>query len=221
MPARGSKTSMVPVVWENFGIYSARSKWFPAAIDDHGRNLVISLWPGDKATINSGIAAHPAPKNSEYKNPLEKFSPRFVGIKTASSSLITFQKAKLPTQSITHLCWCNWRTFWKKNASGISPSGSCSWTTNPRALATQKKLGYLGYHCLDHPPYSPDLPPSDYHLFPGQKKKSSSFFVRIGCHCYRGDLVGRTTFWFFFSSGLQKLQQRAKKCIDLRGENVE
>ena len=30
--------------------------WFPVAIGDHGRNLVISLWPGYKATI-SGVAA--------------------------------------------------------------------------------------------------------------------------------------------------------------------
>jgi len=30
-----------------------------------------------------------------------------------------------------------------------------------RALATQKKLPYLGFQCLDHPPYSPDLAPSD------------------------------------------------------------
>jgi len=34
---------------------------------------------------SGGIAAHPAPKNSECKNPLENFSPRFFGIKTASS----------------------------------------------------------------------------------------------------------------------------------------
>jgi len=34
----------------------ARSKLFPVAIGDHERNLVISLWPGDKATI-SGVAA--------------------------------------------------------------------------------------------------------------------------------------------------------------------
>jgi len=38
-----------------FGIFSARSKWFPVAIDDHGRNLVIQLWTGDKAIIN-GLA---------------------------------------------------------------------------------------------------------------------------------------------------------------------
>jgi len=40
-----------------------------------------------------------------------------------------------------------------------------------RALATQKKLTYLGFQCLDHPPYSPDLAPSDYHLFSGLKKQ--------------------------------------------------
>jgi len=38
------------------------------------------------------------------------------------------------------------------------------------ALAIQKKLAYLGFECLNHPPYSPDLAPLDYHLFPGLKK---------------------------------------------------
>ena len=46
-------------------------------------------------------------KNYECKNPPEKFSPRIFGIKTASSSLIIFHRAKLPTRSITHICWCN------------------------------------------------------------------------------------------------------------------
>ena len=40
-----------------------------------------------------------------------------------------------------------------------------------RALVTQKKLAYLGYQCLYHPPYSPDLAPSDCPLFPGLKKQ--------------------------------------------------
>jgi len=42
---------------------------------------------------SGGIAAQPAPKNSECKNLQEKFSQRFFGIKTASSSLIIFQRA--------------------------------------------------------------------------------------------------------------------------------
>ena len=41
-----------------------------------------------------------------------------------------------------------------------------------RALATQKKLVFLGFQYLDHPPYSPDVAPSDYHLFRGLKKNN-------------------------------------------------
>ena len=40
-----------------------------------------------------------------------------------------------------------------------------------RALATQQKLAYFGFHCLDHSRNSPDLAPSDYHLFSGLKKQ--------------------------------------------------
>ena len=40
-----------------------------------------------------------------------------------------------------------------------------------QALATLKTLAYLDFHCLHHPPYSPDLAPSEYHLFPGLKKQ--------------------------------------------------
>ena len=38
------------------------------------------------------------------------------------------------------------------------------------AIAALKKLHYLNFHFLDDPPYSPDLAPSDYLLFPGLKK---------------------------------------------------
>ena len=74
----------------------------------------------------------PAPKNSECKKPLEKFSPRFFGIMMASSSLIIFQRAKLSSQSITRLWWRNWRTFWRENAAGSSPRVCCSCTTVPQ-----------------------------------------------------------------------------------------
>ena len=49
----------------------------------------------------------------------------------------------------------------------------------------------------------------------------SPFLVRRVGHCCRGDQVGRTTFWIFFLSELQKLEQRVKKFIELRGEYVE
>jgi len=87
-----------------------------------------------------------------------------------------------------------------------------------RALATRKKLAYLVFHCLDHPPYSPDLAPSVYHLFIGLKKQlkgrhfSSDAEVIAAAETW---LDGQTS--EFFLSGLQKLQQRAKKYIELRG----
>jgi hypothetical protein len=43
--------------------------------------------------------------------------------------------------------------------------------TAHQALATQKKLSYLGFQFLDHPPYSLDLARLDYHLFPGLKNQ--------------------------------------------------
>ena len=91
-----------------------------------------------------------------------------------------------------------------------------------QALATQKKLAYLGFQCLDHPPYSPDLVPSNYNLFPGLKKQlkdrhfSSDAKVIPATETW---LDGQT--YDFFLSDLQKLWQRAKKCIALRGEYVE
>jgi len=77
---------------------------------------------------SGGIEAEPAPKYSECKNPLEKFSLRFCGIKTVFSSFIIFQRAKLSTRSIIHLCWCRWRTFWRKDPAERSLRGSCSCT---------------------------------------------------------------------------------------------
>jgi len=91
-----------------------------------------------------------------------------------------------------------------------------------RALATLKKLAYLGFHCLDHPPYSPDLAASDYHLFPGLKKE-------LKCRHFKSDVevITAAETWLdrqpseFFLRGLQKLGQRAKKCIELHGEYAE
>ena len=162
MPESGSKTSTVPVVWATSGIFSAQSIWFPVGRD---------WWPWTKPGYitmtqrqsnnhwSGSIVAHPAPKNSKCKNPLEKFSPQFFEIKPACSPLIIFQRAKLSMRSTTYLCWCNWRTFWRKNATGSSPRGVLFLHDNARAhwaLETQKKLACMGFHWFERPPYYPD-----------------------------------------------------------------
>jgi len=66
------------------------------------------------------------------------------------------------------------KDVWKEKRRGKVTKGVLFLHDNApahRALANQKKLVYLGFQCLDHPPYSPDLAQSDYHLFPGLKKQ--------------------------------------------------
>ena len=91
-----------------------------------------------------------------------------------------------------------------------------------RPLTTQKKLAYLGFQFLDYPSYSPDLAPSDYHLFPGLKKQLKGRHFSSDA-----EVIAAAKTWLngqlseFFLSALEKLQQRAKKGIELRGEYVE
>ena len=175
---------------------------------------------------SAGIAAHPAPNFPSAKIRW-KYSHLDFWIKTASSLLITFPKAKLSTRSITHLCWCNWRTFWRKNAAENHQGLLFLHYNAPAhlALATQKKLAYLGFRCLDYPPYSPDLAPSDYHLFPGLKKQLKgchfSFDAEVGVHCCRGEVTERTTYWNFFwvackiySNGLRSVLSFVESMFD-------
>jgi len=91
-----------------------------------------------------------------------------------------------------------------------------------RALATQNKLAYLEFQCRNHPPYSPDLVPSDYHLFPGLKKQlNGSHFLSDA------EVIAAAETWSdgqrseISLSGLQKFEHRCKKFIELRGEYVE
>jgi histone-lysine N-methyltransferase SETMAR len=59
-----------------------------------------------------------------------------------------------------------------------------------RALATQKKLPYLGFQYLDHPAYSLDLTPSDYHLFPGLKKR-----LKVRLFSFNAEVIAAAETW--------------------------
>ena len=94
------------------------------------------------------------------------------GIKTASSSLIIFQRAKLSTRSIISAGAIEGH-FEGKTPRKVTKGVLFLHDNVPahRALATQKKLAYLGFQCVYHPPHSPDLAPSEYYVFPGLKKQ--------------------------------------------------
>ena len=146
---------------------------------------------------------------------------KFLWIKRASSSLIILQKAKLSTRSVTHICWCIWRTFEGKTHREVTQGVLILHVNVParRALEIQKKLAYLGFQYLDNLPYSPDLAPSDYHLFPGLKKRLIAIFLPTHSSLQPLGLGWRNKISGSLSS-LQKLEQNAKKWV-VRWTNPE
>jgi len=166
----------------------------------------------------------PSPKKFRVQKSAGKFSPRFFGIKTASPSFIIFQRVKLLPRSIIHLCWCNWRFVWKKNSVGSSPRGlgltrqcSCSpGTCNP------EETGLPGLPVSWSSILFSGSDPVGLHLFPGLKKQLKGFHFSSDVEVIDAAetwLDGQTS--VFFLSGLQKPEQRAKKCSELREEYVE
>ena len=174
---------------------------------------------------SGGIAAHPAPKNSECKTPLEIsrldfFESRRHPPHWLSSTGPNYQRGVLHISA-----GAIEKTFWRKNAAERSPRGlvlarqcrGSPGTCNPEEIGLPE-LSVSWSPSLFSGFVPVGLPP-----VPWTEKtiERSPFFFRRGGHCCRGDLVGRTNFWIFFLSGLKKLEQRAKKCIELRGEYVE
>ena len=75
-----------------------------------------------------------------------------------------------------------------------------------------------GFELLSHPPYSTDLAPSDYHLFPNLKKQLA------GTHYASTDDVIAAVEDFlgaqdacFYANGIRALQHRWAKCMELEG----
>ena len=130
-------------------------------------------------------------------------------------------KGQLSTRSITHLCWCNWRTFWRKNAAGRSTRESCSCTIMPRLtghLQPRRNWHMWASNVLiTHPilriwPHWTTTCSLDWK----NNWKVAIFLLK------RRSLLPWRPGWTdnllnFFLSGLQKLEQRAKKCIDSWG----
>lgn len=87
---------------------------------------------------------------------------------------------------------------------------------------TQDLLKQFGWTVMPHPPYSPDLAPSDYHLFPnlkehlGGQRFSTDDEVKEEVTRYLNGLAAN-----FFDMGIQKLVQRLQKCLDRNGDYVE
>jgi transposase len=90
------------------------------------------------------------------------------------------------------------------------------------ACATLDALETLKSEVLSHPPYSPDIVPSDFHFFPHLKRDDKE------THFTSDDEVKQAvTSWIrqrtpeFFIDGMRKLFLHWEKCIERQGNYVE
>lgn len=113
----------------------------------------------------------------------------------------------------------------QNNRHDLLSSGVVFLHDNARPHAAQKTKDLLDKFKWDvfaHPPYSPDLAPSDYHLFMHMKKW-------LGSQRFDDDeeLKDAVTGWLkaqagdFFAEGISKLVHRYDKCLNVHGNYVE
>ena len=175
MPERGSKTSKVPFVWATFGILSLGAIQKISCRDCWPRKksgCITMIWRRGNNQWSGGIADNPAPKNSECKNQLENFSHRFFGSKRHPHHWLSSKGPNFNAEYYSSLLVQLKDILKEKRAGTSSTKGVFFLHDNApahRVHATQKKMAYLGFQCLDHPPYFPDRSPSVYQLFPWLK----------------------------------------------------
>jgi len=158
------------------------------------------------------IAANPSPKKFECKNPLVNFSPRFFWDQDDILLIDYLPKSQTINAQYYSYLLVQLKDILKEKRRGKVTKRVLFLHENApahRALATQKTLVYLGFQCLDHPPYSPDLAPSDYHLFLGLKKQ-----LKVRHFSSDAAVIATVVTWLegqpseFLLSDLQKLKQR-------------
>ena len=77
----------------------------------------------------------------------------------------------------------------------------------------------FGFKLIEHPPYSPVLTPSDFHLFPKLRTAMSGTHFQSDndvIHAVEDFLNGQEK--DFFKSGIEVLKHRWQKCIDIEGD---
>ena len=90
------------------------------------------------------------------------------------------------------------------------------------AHASVTKLASIGFTLLPHPPYSPDISPSDYYLFAPMKAA-----LRGKTYSNANDLQRDLETWVesksreFFATAFDKLPGRWRKCIEAGGDYFE
>ena len=89
------------------------------------------------------------------------------------------------------------------------------------SLMTQNKLTELGWEVLMHPTYSPDLAPSDYHLFRSLQNSfdGKKLADRDAAETDLGKFFNNKP-QKFYTDGIMKLPEKWQKVIDNNGQYI-
>ncbi|XP_070851358.1 histone-lysine N-methyltransferase SETMAR-like [Drosophila suzukii] len=91
-----------------------------------------------------------------------------------------------------------------------------------KSMATMVKLSELRFELLPHPPYSPDMAPSDYWLFSYLKKHLQGKRYRSN-----EEVIVDTETYFegksssFYKNGIERLEKRWTECIAVDGNCID
>ena len=111
--------------------------------------------------------------------------------------------------------------LWQKQPVLVNRKGSILLHDNARphfSMMTRQNLHELSYKTLDHPPYVPNLPPTNYHFF-----KHLHNFLHEKCFknqreyetAFNAFVASRTP--DFYATGVNKFVSCWQRCIDYNG----
>jgi histone-lysine N-methyltransferase SETMAR len=175
----------------------------------------------------------------EWKHTASPTKKKFKTIPSAGKVMLTvfwdmqgvvLQKFQPYGQTVNAASYCtNLRELHKairRKRPGLLTRGVILLDDNARphtARATQDLIRTtFRWERLEHPPYSPDLAPSDFHLFGPLKN-------HLGGRHFEDDnaVIQEVTRWLrrqpkdFFAAGFQGLVKRWDKCLNVQGDYVE
>jgi len=133
MPEDGSKTSTVPVIWANWNFFRRDPNDLLSRLVTMDETWLYHYEPETKQqSMEWWHSGSPRPKKIRVKKSAGKLLALIFCDQDGILRIDYLPRDQISTRSVTHLCWCNWRKFWRKDAAGISPRGSCSCTTISR-----------------------------------------------------------------------------------------
>ena len=180
--------------------------WWPRT----KRVYTTAIWRQRNNQRSGCIAAHPAPQKFRVHKPAGKVLASIFWDQNGILVINYLQKGQTVNAGYYSSLLVQLKDIWRTTAAESSPRGSCSCTKLLRLtghLQTRRNWPtWASSVLITHPilriwPHRTTICSLDW-----KTNERSQFFVRRGVHCCRGDLVGRTTFWFFFLSGNAKVR---------------